>query len=146
MPQKHYDDIPVKYRIVQTIFAIVMIISIAVWVTYVNISSHEKSGEYILHFTVGLTMTVALYIVLKWLPEHKLLSYIGQNTLAVMCLHEPLKRIVIQLFAVVLGQSTDTVREDILLSVTISIVVIVLLLPIVWGVNRYMPWLVGKKK
>lgn len=61
-----------------------------------------------------------------------------------MCLHEPLKRIVIKGFSVVTGLDTGVLREEMLPSLLIVAVIVVILLPCVYAINHWIPLLAGK--
>lgn len=107
---------------------------------------HSYEDGFWLFFILASTMTASLYFIIKRLPERQFVSYIGSNTLIIMCLHEPLKRIVIQLYAFALHQPALEIRHNVILTLLITITTIALLLPVVWGINRYLPWLIGKTK
>lgn len=74
------------------------------------------------------------------------LLFLGKNSLLIMCLHEPIKRIVIKVMAVVAGMETDILRQDLFVSIAVILIVIALLLPCIYAVNKWMPWCVGKQR
>ena len=69
---------------------------------------------------------------------------LGMNSLAIMLLHEPIKRIVIKLYSVFSTSSVDVLRESLLNSLVITILTILIRLPIILSVNKYIPVLLGK--
>ncbi len=68
----------------------------------------------------------------------------GKNSLLIMCLHEPLKRIIIKALSVIIRYDTEVLREDLLLSVIAVAVTVILLLPCIYTVNKWTPWIAGK--
>ena len=72
------------------------------------------------------------------------LIWLGKNTLMIMCLHEPLKRVVIQIVSIVFRQDVELVRDNILFCFFISLMIIGLLVPVCILINKKMPWILGK--
>ena len=89
------------------------------------------------------TMSVCSGIVM-W--KGSALQFLGKNSLIIMCVHEPIKRIVIQIGAIITGESTDMLRGDILWSLAFVAAVVVICLPIIYLVNNKMPFMIGREK
>jgi fucose 4-O-acetylase-like acetyltransferase len=99
---------------------------------------------YLYYFITALICVIAVYILSTLLTSQNWLSWLGRNTLAIMCLHEPLKRIVIKIFAIATHQSTDELRESTILSVLVTAVVILSLVPVCKLINKRLPWILGR--
>lgn len=74
------------------------------------------------------------------------LMFLGKNSLLIMCLHEPVKRIVIKVASSLARMDTDMLRHNLAMSILVTSAVVVILLPCIYAANRWMPWIVGKKK
>lgn len=86
----------------------------------------------------------AIFILSTTLTSQKWLSWLGRNTLVIMCLHEPIKRIVIKIFSMIMYQDTNMVRNSILMSILITAIIIITIVPICKMVNKRLPWMLGK--
>lgn len=61
-----------------------------------------------------------------------------------MLMHEPVKRIVIKVYSIIIKMPVDTIRESALQSLIITSVTLILLFPMVVFINKYVPFLLGK--
>lgn len=75
--------------------------------------------------------------------KHKMI-WVGKNSLILMCIHEPIKRIVIKLFEFFTNQSQYVLRYDLIYSFEIFAFLLLLLVPITIVVDKKLPWMVGK--
>lgn len=76
---------------------------------------------------------------------NKPLLWLGRNSLLVMCLHEPIKRIVIKVFAIALHGEADVIRQSLSISILIAITVLLVCYPLAYLISRKMAWMIGKK-
>lgn len=97
-------------------------------------------------FVVALFGSACLYLLAYAIRKSHLLSWLGMNSLAIMLMHEPVKRIVIQLYALCWGESSDALRSSIWQSIIMTILTLLVLFPMVLFINRYFPFLLGKKR
>lgn len=72
------------------------------------------------------------------------MAYLGQNSLIIMCLHEPLKRILLMVFSKVVSMPTDAIRDELVMSVISTLLVVAICIPIIEIVNRKISWIIGK--
>lgn len=70
--------------------------------------------------------------------------YLGQNSLIIMCVHEPLKRILLMVFSKVVSMPTDAIRDELVMSVISTLLVVAICIPIIEIVNRKFSWIIGK--
>lgn len=90
-----------------------------------------------IYFMIKLSGVIKQY-------EFGVFQWIGRNSLIIMCLHEPIKRVVLKLFSIIMGFDIVEIRNSILISTIIAVFVILIILPISYIINRYMPVIIGK--
>ena len=78
--------------------------------------------------------------------DHGWMQYCGKHSLIIMCVHEPIKRILIQVMSMVTGMETTALRQNLFLSVLIVILVAFICIPIIHVINNYLPFMIGKKR
>lgn len=71
-------------------------------------------------------------------------QWMGRNSLLIMCIHDPLKRIVLKLTSVISGVDISVIRESVVASFLLVIIIVSLIIPVVFIVNRHMPFIIGK--
>lgn len=91
----------------------------------------------------GITGTAILAENLK---KIKSLQYLGKISLVVLCIHGPVYRILAALFAILLHTSSDCVRENFVLTVTVVILTLILCALAYEIIKRAVPWMIGKNK
>lgn len=100
-------------------------------------------------YTIPLFGTASAYYVSALLNKTRrpadLLAWLGRNSLLIMCLHEPIKRIVIKACSVAMRCDTDTLRDSDLASLMMSIVIVAICVPLVLVISKRMPWMIGKR-
>ena len=72
------------------------------------------------------------------------LAYLGRNSLIIMCVHEPLKRIILMVLSKVVSMPTDIIRDNIVLSIVATLIVVAACVPIIVIINRKFSWTIGK--
>ena len=92
---------------------------------------------------VGFWLTITL-IADKCIGTHKWLQYFGQNTMIILCIHIPLFGLIkgIGMLCNVLPFSFWTTNIG---SIALWAISLVLLFPISYCINRYLPFLIGKR-
>lgn len=75
----------------------------------------------------------------------QILKFLGVNSMTIMCIHEPLKRIIIIIFAKIIKLNNSTVRELPLTIVIISILTMIVCLVCVALINKFLIILKSKK-
>lgn len=87
---------------------------------------------------------IAFIWVLSQLCRFRWLKYLGSASLIIMCVHEPVKRIVIQLTASALHTASDAVRVNPFFVLLLSAAVVLICLPVYYLVKRFFPFVMGK--
>lgn len=143
-----------KITIPNTIFLILCIIGIGICIRfncYVNMLDHTYgnvilfligsfSGIYICLFISILLHQIKFNIFLN------LFSYFGKNSVIIMCCHEPIKRIVLYIFSKIINMDIEILRMDIFFSIIIVVIILAILVPIIYVINNYLSFVIGKKK
>ena len=111
-----------------------------------NMLSCYYKPNYPILFMIALWATCCVGLLSYAIKKNRMLSWLGSNSLAIMLIHEPVKRIVIKIYSMVINIPIDILRESILQSLIITSLVIILLIPIVLFINKYTPFLLGKKQ
>lgn len=102
--------------------------------------------NYIYFFLLALTLSTATLILSKGINKCKVIEWLGINSLTIMLIHEPIKRILIFVYAHIFGINTDIVRASILHVTTLTILLILVCVPFVMFINKYCYYLLGKTR
>lgn len=103
--------------------------------TRVSLNTNVIGKDYMLYFVSAVMTSVAFILLVMKLPNTKILTYIGQNTLFFLGIHEPM----MYPFETLLPDFFSKPVGIALLSVCFYLVPV----PIVWFFNRYMPYFNG---
>lgn len=128
-------------------FALLAVVpSILVWVygSRGSMRSNIYPDTYVVYFIAAIILVITAFYFSSLLKNNKILEWMGTNSLALMVLHEPIKRIVIFVFTKAAHIETSLVRDSIPLSLIIAVVVILLCVPWVVLINKYGRFLLGK--
>ena len=106
-------------------------------------SSHYPMG-YIAFFVVAIICFYCCFVLSVNVTKFKWLLWLGENSLVIMCLHEPLKRIIIVIFSRILHMEVMAVRESISLSILITCVTITIIVPVCIFINKKCSWVLGR--
>jgi fucose 4-O-acetylase-like acetyltransferase len=97
----------------------------------------NQLGNPFLFLINALSFIIGFFFIFKMIPAFKTIRWLGVNSLAIMCLHLKVQ------FISYLFLSKFT--EGILKCLLVAIVSIILLVPVIFILNRYFPFLVGNK-
>ena len=73
-----------------------------------------------------------------------LFCWIGRNSLVIMCIHEPLKRVLLYILSKASGLPIDVIRDDLSLSILTTLVIVAFCIPFINLINKYTPWILGR--
>lgn len=105
-----------------------------------------KYPVYPLIYIVSITGCIVIYLISNLIKNNNFIQYLGTNTLIIMCIHEPIKRIVIELLHIITGTSTEILRTNFIYIIIITIILIIVIIPAIFIINKYLPFLIGRKK
>ncbi len=131
----------VNSNIVQSLFLIgLLIIGYLLGIYNNKISMHANNYQNILIFYVSALITCFSVInLIKKTKESPLLKFIGINTLVYMTAHCPIMR-----FFRYLSSYSNTFLNN--YPIASGIIIMVLIIPLVFFINRFLPFIVGKKR
>ena len=132
------------------VFMILLVVFIAGYKYFcpsINMLNNEVSPFYLFYGFAIIGSLLVLYIANLLTRTERLCGvfcWIGRNSLVIMCVHEPLKRIVLFILSKTLFLPIETMRENLLFSVMATIVVVLFCAPFVIFINRYCPIILGR--
>lgn len=72
------------------------------------------------------------------------LSWLGENSLVIMCLHGPIYRAVLKLTSVLTGVDISLIRHSLLYALALTALTITITIPIIIFINKKTPFVLGK--
>jgi fucose 4-O-acetylase-like acetyltransferase len=90
---------------------------------------------------VGTLLTGVLSICL----DSRILRYLGQSSLTIMCVHEPIKRIVVRLMGIVTRMGDAPIRTEIPLILVAAMITTALSLLVYAVMHRCVPAIIGER-
>jgi fucose 4-O-acetylase-like acetyltransferase len=99
-------------------------------------------GNELLFLISGISGSLAFILLFKLVPIFKFFSYLGKHTIIILATHLRMLTLIKLVFYLVLGMTVFEFNEW--QKIGLSVLQIVLLVPIIWLVNKYTPILDGK--
>ena len=139
-------------------FILVLEIIISIIVLYIFMKYNIMTGSifinnyhnFIYFMIVSISGTILVLNVSKLINLSKIVSnvfsYLGKNSIIIMICHEPIKRIILLLYSIYFDIELDIIRSSLSYSLLITFIVIFVLVPIIFIINRYLPFMIGRKK
>lgn len=128
--------------------SLVLFILLYLWLEpKTDMNSHQIPALWIFYVmaVLGSVFVMAMCRFIEY-RDHGWMQYCGKHSLIIMCVHEPIKRILIQVMSMATGMETTALRQNLFLSVLIVILIAFICIPIINVVNNYLPFMIGKKK
>lgn len=127
--------------------AILTIISGIIAVTYgeSNLNNNTYSN-YILFYFVGIIGILFMIVLSNLVGERKSILFLGTNTLILMCIHEPLKRILLIIVSKLSRIPVDVLRSNMITILIVTIILVGVMYPAIITINRYFPFMLGRRK
>lgn len=76
----------------------------------------------------------------------RILCFLGKNSIIIMVCHEPLKRIILKVTSVILNMNLELMRENLIYSIINTIIILLIISPVIITINKYLPFVIGKKR
>lgn len=92
----------------------------------------------------ALCAFLLVYIISSIISRNFILEWLGKNSLVIMLIHEPIKRIVLKIYSTVIHLPIESVRLSIVHSCIVVSVIILVCVPFVLFINKYTPFLIGR--
>lgn len=108
---------------------------------------YNKLGNYILFYTAAISGILLVVVLIKALTTSFSLEYIGRNTFILLAFHQSVIFDVIRQI-VKRSNSLSTFFENnhLIMGIFYLATTLVISIPIIFIINKYLPFLVGKKK
>lgn len=107
----------------------------------------NKFGNYILFYTGAISGTLVVVVLIKYLNTSFTLEYIGKNTFILLALHQS---VIFDVIRQVVNRShslsTFFANNHLIMGGFYLVTTLVISIPIIFTINKYLPFLVGKKK
>lgn len=103
-------------------------------------------GDYLLFFMNGITGIAGVIFLATLIPNWGVFKFYGRNTLAILGFHGFATLFVVRVAALVYGSSVWALVPLEWVGLMVSIGIFIVLAPVIWFCNRYVPWIVGKQK
>ncbi len=111
---------------------------------YGNMKTSVYSYGYVTFFICAMVLIICLYAIIKDVNSAGPLQWIGQNTLCIMLVHEPLKRIIIKAYSIAISVDVESVRISLFHTFVLLIIVLVVSALITATINKHAKFLIGK--
>lgn len=103
-------------------------------------------GNYFIFYITAFAGIFCYAVLGKFVGINKVLSFVGQNSLAIMCLHSPIAFIIKYVQYFIFGIPLNYGEGSTLFAVSFAILQILLIVPLVFLMKKYIPVLTGYKK
>jgi len=112
----------------------------------VNIA-FNRMGNYFEFYVASFSGIGICILISKVIPENKIFSFVGRNSLAILALHLPAYLVIrgVQKFIPWIAW-LDTTYSSFLSALVYSVMQIVMITPVIYSINRFPPFMLGRKK
>ena len=90
----------------------------------------------------GLVVFVALVYLI---PRNRILDFLGRNTLTVFALHMMVQAVLIGATVSVFHMDVAYLHSSLWICVLLTLITLVILVPAILFINRFLPWLTGRR-
>lgn len=137
--------------LVLLVFIVALSITYAVSVLNGKIEVSMREFNNYLYYLIGGFIGILMVVAFSKLEERKLgvikwQKFIGENTIIILALHLMAASFLKGIMFYLLKLDINSFQEHILLSILFSIASILVLIPVILFVNRYIPWVIGRKR
>jgi len=101
-------------------------------------------GEEVLFFISGLSGSLAVVLLFKSFPVFKFFSYLGKHTIVLLATHLRALTVIKLVLLLITGVAVFEFTE--IEKLLFAIVQVLILIPVIWLINKYIPILDGKVK
>ena len=113
----------------------IFMLSVPKYIGRFDLNSNIIPNYYMLYI-YGILSTILIVNISKNI-NFKIIKYLGMNSLFIMCMHEPIKRIVIKVTSIVAKIEEDFIRNNFAWIIIISIILISILIFIKYLLDNY---------
>lgn len=110
----------------------------------VNLNSASTSNPFWMLCAASLGFISSLMLCVA--IDCRLLQFLGRASLTIMCVHEPVKRVLISVMAKILGTNTDALRADLVYAMLVTVVTVAICVAVHLIMDRFAPMLIGSSR
>lgn len=131
-----FENVTTKKKYIIYSMAVAIFILFCIYSQGGEMRMMSYSMGYIPYFLIATCCIIAICIVC---PRKRIgvLGFLGYNSLAIMLMHEPLKRIVIKIYSMKTSVDVDILRESVFHSIALTLIVIFMLCPVIMLLRKY---------
>ena len=111
--------------------------------------AREKTTSPLVFVSMQAMMTfsslLAFIAICKSIRKSAVLNFIGQNTITILALHIMVQSILRGVLFKVFHVAPEWIETSLIVSVVLTLVTIAALVPVILLINRFTPWLAGKR-
>jgi acyltransferase len=110
-----------------------ILMTVAIILSYIEKGMNLNNliyNSYILLFVTAIIGVLGIYFISNVIRS-KILNYISLNSLYIMCIHEPIKRVLIVIISKITKISAEVIRNNIILIISVSIITLIVCLIII---------------
>lgn len=94
---------------------------------------------YLAFFVIAIVCFGCFYFLCKTLiRNNSVLEWLGVNSLLIMLVHEPVKRVLIHIYSILTHQPSEIVRTSLTQSLLLTFVLLIVLVPVVMFFDRFL--------
>ncbi|HHT22423.1 MAG TPA: acyltransferase family protein [Bacteroidales bacterium] len=128
-------------------FGIVFLMSILNSEVKVFINSYGNFFYFFIGAFAGIiSLSIAFQLLEKVIKKQNWFLFVGQNTLIILALHLIAISFVKAIFVYILKFDLADFQNSLVFSVSFSVLAILVLVPVINFINKYLPFVVGKKR
>lgn len=136
-----------RYGLLMRLVAATGLLGLAYGISQLNspvgLADNACGNYFLFYIAAGAGIGAILLLARVW-QNSAGLRYLGLNSLIIFGLHFPIKRAVMGLTSIVGHLEMDTIRTSLWLSSLDTILVLLILVPIIYLVNNYLAFFIGK--
>lgn len=110
----------------------------------VDMNGAHYSNIILFYLTAILGITLVFGVIKKFKIKNHYLKYIGQNTLIILAYHGRAMTFIKLILVLIL--KVNFPENNLILNIIFSIIQIILCIPIIYIFNKYLPFLIGKRR
>lgn len=97
-------------------------------------------------FPLGLMGAIGVGLISIGIQNSSILQFLGINSIIILCFHGPVYRVLVKLFSLCFGITTELVRESVIFSLVVATTTLLICGLISQVVNKCFPQILGKEK
>lgn len=109
-----------------------------------NMKGNFYSHSYFVFFICALFIVFGLYLSVSGIKHQIVFQWLGMNSLCIMLIHEPIRRIITKCYSIFFSLNVDYVRESTIHSILLLLATILVVSLFTMLINKYAKILLGK--